>query len=220
MGLSQGARLRVAGERTRMAMPETAIGLFPDVGGSFFLSRLPGALGQYLGLVGPTIRAADALYCGLADIYLPPAAIESFSAADTARLGVARLDGGELERLRPAIDEHFGQRSVGAIVASLAREDRDPWREWAAATREALARRSPTMLEVTFEQLRRGASMPLPECFRMELGLVAASFEHGDLLEGIRALMIDKDNRPRWNPAALAEVTPAMVDRFFNQGKP
>jgi len=208
------------GERTRMAMPETAIGLFPDVGGSYFLSRLPGALGQYLGLVGPTIGAADALYCGLADIYLPRSAVERFSAVDTARLGVARLDGGELEKLRPAIDEHFGQASVAAIVASLAREDREPWREWAAATREALARRSPTMLEVTFEQLRRGRSLPLAQCFRMELGLVASCFTQGDFLEGIRALMIDKDNRPRWNPATLAEVTPAMVDRFFNQGKP
>ena len=220
MGLAQGARLRVVGERTRMAMPETAIGLFPDVGGSYFLSRLPGGLGRYLGLVGPTIGAADALYCGLADIYLPPSALESFSAVDSARLGVARLDGGELESLRPAIDEHFGQPGVQAIVASLAREDRDPWREWAGATREALMRRSPTMLEVTFEQLRRGASMTLAQCFRMELGLVAACFEQGDFLEGIRALMIDKDNRPRWRPATLAQVTPAMVDRFFNQGKP
>jgi enoyl-CoA hydratase/carnithine racemase len=122
---------------------------------------------------------------------------------------------GELERLRPAIDEHFGKRDVAAIVASLERESRPEYRDWARETSEALARRSPTLLAVTFEQLRRGASMTLAECFRMELGLVAACFAQGDFLEGIRALLIDKDYRPRWRPNRLEEVTPAMVASFF-----
>ena len=220
MGISQGARLRVVGDRTRMAMPETAIGLFPDVRGSYFLSRVPGMLGMYLGLVGPTIGAADALHCGLADAYLPRAAIDDFAMEQAVRMGERRLEGSDLERLRPAIDEHFGQQSVEAIVASLEREDRAPFGDWARRTRAELARRSPTMLKVTFEQLRRGASMPLGDCFRMERALIERCFTHGDMLEGIRALLIDKDNRPRWNPATLAEVTPAIVKSFFPEGTP
>jgi enoyl-CoA hydratase/carnithine racemase len=197
MGISQGARVRIVGDRTRMAMPETAIGLFPDVGGSYFLSRLPGALGAYLGLVGPTLRAADALYCGLADVNVgTPAA-------------------GEIEALRPAIDLHFSRGSVPEIVASLESEKRPEYRDWAAKTREALAKKSPTMLAVTLEQLRRGAKLSLADCFRMELDMVHGCFAQGDFIEGIRALIIDKDNRPRWRPERLSEVAAAGVEAFF-----
>ena len=185
MGISQGARVRIVGDRTRMAMPETAIGLFPDVGGSYFLSRLPGALGAYLGLVGPALRAADAIYCGLADVNVgAPAA-------------------SEIEALAPAIDLHFGRDSVPAIIASLEAEKRPEFRDWAAKTLEALAKKSPTMLVVTLEQLRRGARMSLADCFRMELNLMHACFEHGDMMEGIRALL-EKDS-PRWKPRGPIE---------------
>ncbi len=198
MGISQGAALRIVGPRTRMAMPETAIGLFPDVGGSYFLSRAPGRLGIYLGLVGPTIGAADAIYCGLAD------------------LDVSEAPGApELAALRPAIDLHFGQGSVEAIVASLESERRPEYREWAATTLAALAKRSPTMLAVTLEQLTRGSNLALADCFRMELNLIHACFDQGDFMEGIRAVLVEKDNRPRWSPASLAEVTREAVDRFF-----
>ncbi|HEX4333116.1 MAG TPA: enoyl-CoA hydratase/isomerase family protein [Usitatibacter sp.] len=199
MGISQGADVRIVGERTRMAMPETAIGLFPDVGGSYFLSRVPGELGTYLGLVGPTLRAADAIYCGLADIHA----------------GSAPLAEPELEPLRPAIDQHFAGDSVEAIVESLGGEDRPQYRAWAAKSLEALARRSPTMLSVTLEQLRRGARLALGDCLRMELNLIHGCFEQGDILEGIRALLVDKDNQPRWRPPKLAGVVPAAVDAFF-----
>ena len=199
MGISQGARVRIVGERTKMAMPETGIGLFPDVGGSYFLSRLPGKLGAYLGLVGPTLRAADAIYCGLADVYC----------------GVAPLPAAELEALRPAIDSHFDHSSIAAILASLRGEDRPGYREWAATTLEKLARRSPTMLEVTLEQLRRGAALPLAECFRMELNLIHGCFEQGDFIEGIRALIVEKDNRPRWRPERLEEVERPAIEAFF-----
>jgi len=198
MGISQGAALRIVGPRTRMAMPETAIGLFPDVGGSYFLSRAPGRLGVYLGLVGPTIGAADAIYCGLADL----------DVSDTPATP-------ELEALRPAIDLHFAQESVEAIVASLESERRPEYREWAAATLAALAKRSPTMLAVTLEQLTRGATLALADCFRMELNLIHACFDQGDFMEGIRAVLVEKDNRPRWSPASLAGVTREAVDRFF-----
>jgi enoyl-CoA hydratase/carnithine racemase len=209
MGVSQGTRLRVVGDRTRMAMPETAIGLFPDVGGSYFLSRVPGKLGLYLGLVGVTIRAADALYCGLADVYLDRAAIDDFEFEHAQLKGCRDLPSPPLERLRPAIDEHFAQGSVDAIVASLGREEREPYRAWAAETRAALAKRSPTLLDVTFEQIRRGATLSLADCFAMELQLIERTFEHGDLVEGIRAVIVDKDQDPRWHRRA-------DIDFFFN----
>ena len=192
MGIAQGARVRIVGDRTRMAMPETAIGLFPDVGGSYFLSRVPGKVGVYLGLVGPTIGAADAIYCGLADVYV----------------GAQEAPVAELEALRPAIDRHFGHDSVDAIVASLRREDDPALLGWAARTLEALARRSPTLLAVTLEQLKRGARLSAADCFRMELNMIHTCFEQGDMLEGIRALIIEKDNQPRWKP-------PGSIEPFF-----
>lgn len=198
MGLAQGAALRIVGARTRMAMPETAIGLFPDVGGTWFLSRCPGELGTYLGLTGVTIGAADAVYCGLADLDLGGAA------------GV-----GELERLRAPIDRHFAHDSVAAILGSLEAEDRPEFRAWAGRTLQTLRGRSPTSLMVTLDALRRGAHLSLADCFRMELDLIHEFFAHGDFLEGIRAVLIDKDHRPRWNPAELAEVRPEAIERFF-----
>ncbi len=188
MGLSQGASVRIVGDRTKMAMPETLIGLFPDVGGSYFLSRVPGELGTYLGLVGPTIGAADALYCGLADV----------------NVGAEREP--ELAALRPAIDHHFTHDRVEAIAASLATETSAPYRDWAERTRHALEMRSPTMLAVTLEQLRRGRVMGLAECFRMELNLVHGAFAHADLVEGIRAMIVEKDRNPRWQPRAPLEA--------------
>jgi enoyl-CoA hydratase/carnithine racemase len=202
MGIGQGAALRLVGERTRMAMPETAIGLFPDVGGSYFLSRLQGGLGAYLGLVGPTINAADAVYAGLADV-------------DMSRAPAAS----ELRSLHPAIERHFVHASVEAIVESLDSEQRPEFAEWARKTGQALQRRSPTMLKVTLEQLRRGANMTLAECFEMEYAMVQAAFAQGDFIEGIRALIIEKDNQPRWNPAALQEVGRPAVERFFQPAR-
>jgi enoyl-CoA hydratase/carnithine racemase len=199
MGISQGASLRIVGPRTRMAMPETAIGLFPDVGGGYFLARTPGRIGEYLGLVGPTLGAADAIYCGLAD--------ES--------VGLDPLPAAELARLRPAIDRHFAQDSVAQIIASLQVETRPEYAEWASKSLAKLTRHSPTMLLVTLEQIRRSRTMALADCFRMEIGMVMACFEQGDFIEGIRALIIDKDNTPRWNPPRLGDVTPDAVATFF-----
>ena len=199
MGLAQGAGLRLVGARTRMAMPETAIGLFPDVGGSYFLSRLAGQLGPYLGLVGPTLNATDAIYAGLADQFV----------------GAGPVPEGELERFRPAIDRHFAGDSVAAIVASLEKEAAPGNVEWSKRTLHLLGKRSPTLLQVTLEQLRRGARLSLAECFRMELGMIRAAFAHGDFIEGIRALIVEKDNNPRWKRARVADVEAAEVAAFF-----
>ena len=194
MGIAQGARVRLVGDRTKMAMPETAIGLFPDVGGSYFLSRVPGKVGIYLGLVGPTIGAADAIYCGLADVYV----------------GSEESPLAELQAQRPAIDRHFGEPTVAAIVASLQREDDPRYREWAARTLDALGKRSPTLLAVTLEQLKRGARLSAAECFRMELDMMHTCFEHGDMMEGIRALLAKET--PRWKP--LGPVEPFFAARW------
>ncbi|QJR14938.1 enoyl-CoA hydratase/isomerase family protein [Usitatibacter palustris] len=200
MGVSQGATLRIVGPRTKMAMPETAIGLFPDVGGGYFLSRTPGRIGEYLGLVGPTLGAADAIYCGLAD----------------EAVGLDPLPASELERLRPAIDRHFAHESVAAIIASLQVETRPEFAEWASKCLTKLSRHSPTLLLVTLEQVRRSRTMALADCFRMELVMVQTCFEQGDFIEGIRALIIDKDNTPHWNPPRLADVAPDAVESFFS----
>ena len=196
MGLAQGTRLRLVGARTKMAMPETAIGLFPDVGGSYFLSRAPGEVGTYLGLVGPTLNATDAIYAGLADQFVGPGPAPE----------------GELANLRPAIDRHFAGDRVATIVASL-EGDTGEHAEWARKTRELLlSRRSPTLLEVTLAQLRRGAKLSLAECFRMEFDMIHEAMEYGDLMEGIRALIVEKDNNPRWK-----RTSPGDVDAFFKR---
>jgi enoyl-CoA hydratase/carnithine racemase len=233
MGLAQGSKLRIVGERTRIAMPEVGIGLFPDVGASYFLSRLPGALGTYLALSGLQIRGADAVYARLADVYLAPAAVRSLAAdlsaltwtddnsADVRRLVHARTAQGlpapSLSVLRPAIDFHFSHATVPDILASLDEESRAEYRDWAQQTATLMRGRSPTMLCVTLRQLQKGKSLELAACFRMELGMVEQCFEQGDFVEGVRALLVDKDNLPRWNPARLDEVTDAAVDAFFRE---
>jgi enoyl-CoA hydratase/carnithine racemase len=231
MGLAQGSNLRIVGDRTRMAMPEVGIGFFPDVGGSYFLSRLPGALGMYLALTGVQIRAADALYCGLADVYLPAAAIATLTddltalnwtsapAADLRQFIQGRATSiaaaAPLRPLRPAVDEHFTLPSVRAIFASLETETRPEFSEWAKQTARLMRTRSPTMLAVTLRQLQRGKDMTLAECLRMELAMAQQCFEQGDFLEGVRALIVDKDNAPRWMPNRIEDVTDAMVNEFF-----
>ena len=228
MGIAQGGpdcRIRIVTDKTKMAMPEVNIGLFPDVGGSYFLSRAPGQLGNFLGLTGLTIGAADALYVGLADLFVPQeqmaalaARIESTPGAELRAMieaFAAPFAGGagasELEAQRAAIDHHFSAPSVAAIMASLA-ADASAFAQQAHA---AMAQRSPLMMCVTRELLRRGAGMDVSGCLRMERTMVRHNFEHGEVLEGVRALVIDKDNAPRWNPASLDEVGEDMIERFF-----
>jgi enoyl-CoA hydratase/carnithine racemase len=212
-------------------MPEVAIGFFPDVGASYFLSRLPGALGIYLALTGVQIRGGDALYSQLADVYLPEAAIASLGedlqtlewtndrAADIRRFIHARaalgLPAPSLSLLRPAIDQHFSLATVPAILESLTAESRPAYADWAQQTAKLMRTRSPTMLGATLRQLQRGRSLSLAACFRMELAMAQQCFEQGDFLEGVRALIIDKDNSPRWSPGRIEDVTETMIDAFF-----
>jgi enoyl-CoA hydratase/carnithine racemase len=231
MGLAQGCSLRIATGKTRMAMPETTIGLFPDVGGSYFLPRSPGQIGAYLGLVGGSIRAADALYANLADAYLADDALakldaELAAAAATTdprtalkdmakRLASEPPGKSELKELRGAIDFHFGQPDMGLVVSSLKTMTHHTLRGWSEQTIEAIGKRSPTALAVTHEQLRRGKNIKLGDAFRMELGMVAAALEHGDFMEGVRALLVDKDNAPQWKARRNSEVKDEDIEKFF-----
>jgi enoyl-CoA hydratase/carnithine racemase len=228
LGISEANRergLRVVTDGSKLAMPEVNIGLFPDVGGSYFLSHAPGRLGYYLALTGLTVRTADSLYCGLADTFVPqatvPALLELIENTPGAALRQAVIDfaaqfaGGAgdapLAAARTAIDRHFSAPTIEAIMASLAQDNSVPMQKALAA----MKKRSPLLLKVTLELLNRGASLDLADCLRMERILVRRNFEHGEVLEGIRALVIDKDNAPVWNPPSLDAVTPEMVARFF-----
>ncbi|MBG8559076.1 MULTISPECIES: enoyl-CoA hydratase/isomerase family protein [Pseudomonas] len=231
MGLAQGAELRVVTERSRLAMPETGIGYFPDVGGSYFLSRIPGELGTYLGVSGVQIQAADALYCGLADWHVDSASLSTLDErlntlkwsehplkdlqGVLARLGTQALDNPPLAALRPAIDHFFALPDVASIIEQLRAVTVGDSHEWALKTADLLATRSPLAMAVTLEMLRRGRHLSLEDCFAMELHLDRQWFEHGDLIEGVRALIIDKDKQPRWNPATVAELSRSRVDQFF-----
>ena len=235
MGVAQGgpqSRLRIVTDKTAMAMPEVHIGLFPDVGGSYFLSRAPGKLGAWLGLTGLTIGAADAIQAGMADVYLPSAALpELLSALESQPLAASAdvtalvhayaapyvaacsAEGSMLATHREDIDRHFGHDTVPAIVASLESDGG----AFAEKNLAALRRGSPLLLCVTLEQLRRGADMSVADCLRMERTMVRHSFESTEVLEGIRARVIEKDNAPRWSPATLDEVSAAHVEQYFSQ---
>ncbi|MGK9063605.1 enoyl-CoA hydratase/isomerase family protein [Stutzerimonas chloritidismutans] len=232
MGLVQGASLRVISERTRMGMPEVGIGYFPDVGGSYFLSRLPNHLGFYMGLTGHHVGSADSLFAGLADYCLPH---EQFAELERrldeqdwsmpplqaltnllVSMGSPELPDAPFKTLAPAIDEHFSHDNVAAIRQSLASETRAEYRDWAAETLKTMDSRSPLSMSVTLEMLRRGRNASLAECFAMELHLDRQWFDEGDIIEGVRALIVDKDKNPRWNPPTLDEVAPARVAAFFD----
>jgi enoyl-CoA hydratase/carnithine racemase len=232
MGLVQGADLRVVTERSRLGMPEVAIGYFPDVGGSHFLPRVPGELGIYLGVTGVQINAADALYCGLADWYLPSEALPSLDReldnlvwqrnplkdlqGVLAQLASQYLPKPPLEKLRPAIDHFFALPDIASIIEQLRAVTVADSHAWALATAELMESRSPLAMAVTLEMLRRGRHLPLEACFALELHLDRQWFERGDLMEGVRALIIDKDKKPQWNPATVQGLSPAQVLGFFS----
>ncbi len=235
MGLVQSgpqSRMRVVTERTKMAMPEVNIGLFPDVGGTYFLSRTVGQTGTYLGLTGSVIDAADALYCGLADVFVPSEKIdavrklvthtegakvrETLREFSTAFAKDCEASHSKLAQHRSAIDQHFRFASVAEIMTSLATDDS----AFAQQALGAMQQRSPLMLCVTLEALRRGAMLNLADCLRMERTMVRRAFENGEVLEGIRAAVIDKDHRPAWNPPHLSEVQDITIARFFEPAWP
>lgn len=227
MGISQGASVRIVTEKTKMAMPETIIGLFPDVGGGYFLSRCPGAVGEWLALTGDTIGAADALAFNLADAYLPAAeqaalweALGSQQFADGAAVQAfvesqAQQQAPDAARDASAIQHVFSQPDVPAIMQALEADGS----AWAQSTAAALRKRSPLMLFVVLEQIRRARQMGVAEDLRMERDMVRHCFYlrpgQSETVEGIRALAVDKDHNPQWNPARIEEVPEDLWKAFF-----
>lgn len=228
MGISQGARVRVVTERTKMAMPETNIGLFPDVGGGYFLSRCPGHVGEYLALTGEVIGADDAVGYGLADVKLEAARLPALwaelgAASFACAADVDQWIATELVAAsdRPActtghIDAYFSLLRVKHIVDALeASTD-----SWALKTAVTLRKRSPLMLHVVLAQVRKARSMTLTDDLRMERDMVYQCFHlrpgaQSETVEGIRALAVDKDYKPQWKPARIEDVKPGMADEFF-----
>lgn len=228
MGLAQGASLRIVTERSKLGMPETGIGYFPDVGGSYFLSRLPGEMGLYLGLTGTQVKTADALHLQLADLCVSAERLDVLDRAlDSIKwehdslenileaLGATDLPPAELAELQPAIDLHFAQPTLTAIRQSLMEEIRPEYTEWAQNTVRMMDSRSPLAMAVTMELLRRGREKSLEDCFAMELHLDRQWFNDGDIVEGVRALLVDKDKQPRWNPPGIGQLQPARINAFF-----
>jgi enoyl-CoA hydratase len=223
VGLSVHGSYRVATDKTTFAMPETGIGLFPDVGGSYFLPRLPGATGAFLGLTGKRLKGPDCVALGLAQAYVPHdrlAALEDALtktdgtpenvAAITAQFAT-QVTGAPIEAERDNIEKHFSHNSVEAILDSLTSDSS----EWAQAQLAALKTKSPLSMKTTLRQIQTGATLSFEDCMRMEWRMANRAALDNDFYEGVRALLVDKDNKPQWKPGTLAEVTEDQVDAYF-----
>ncbi|WP_399470218.1 enoyl-CoA hydratase/isomerase family protein [Streptomyces venezuelae] len=219
VGVSAHGSVRVVTERSQLAMPETGIGFVPDVGGTHLLGRAPGDLGTHLALTGGRIGAADAILTGLADHFVPSAELPAL-AADLTRLpaqeAVARHTAtappGVLAEQRPWIDACYAAETVEAVLEHLF-DTGEPAAKEAAAT---LLTKSPTALKATLATLRRSRALSsLEEVLDLEYRTSCAALATPDLVEGIRAQVVDKDRDPRWTPPTLPEVTDAAVARYF-----
>ncbi|MFE2379576.1 enoyl-CoA hydratase/isomerase family protein [Streptomyces sp. NPDC059398] len=219
VGVSGHGSVRIVTERSRIAMPETAIGFVPDVGGTHLLGRAPGELGTHLALTGAAVGAGDALLCGLADHFVPAeqlpgllAALAREPVADVLRAHAAGAPGAELAGQREWIDHCYAARTAEEIIARLLGTGVPAAKE----TAETLLSRSPTALKVTLAAVRRARELgTLERVLEQEYRVSRSALAWPDFMEGIRAQVIDKDREPRWSPAELAGVTDEQVDGCF-----
>ncbi|MFN4114233.1 MAG: enoyl-CoA hydratase/isomerase family protein [Sphingomonadaceae bacterium] len=220
VGISQPAKYRVATENTRFAMPETGIGLFPDVGGGWYLSRLPGRMGQFLALTGARLDGAECLWAGLATHYLPSEAL----ADAKERIAHGHEPGRVLSSLAvtpppariegnaAAIAKHFASDRYEDILASLELDDT----EWAAKELATLRTKSPQTCKVALRQLAQSAQLTdFADNMRMEYRIAARVLTRPDFAEGVRAVIVDKTNDPRWDPATPGDVSEELLDAIF-----
>ncbi|MEV0115335.1 enoyl-CoA hydratase/isomerase family protein [Streptomyces sp. NPDC050844] len=221
VGVSAHGSVRIVTERSRIAMPETGIGFVPDVGGTYLLTRTPGELGTHLALTGTAVGAADALLCGLADHYVPSERIAEFTGAladsdvdDVLGRYATTAPEGELAAHREWIDACYAADSVEEIVGRLY-DSGDPAAKEAA---ETVLAKSPTSLKVTLASLRRARALAtLEQVLEQEYRVSRTAITAPDMVEGIRAQVVDKDRDPHWSPAELAQVTDAEVARHFER---
>jgi enoyl-CoA hydratase len=219
VGVSVHGSHRIADETVMFAMPETGIGLIPDVGGSYFLPRIKGDIGMYMGLTGARLKTADCLYADLATHFVPSENTEGVldklaagATPDDAISGLAS-DAGEAPLIEASgdIQRLFAGESVEAILSAL---DEDG-SEWARKTEKLLRTKSPTSMKLTYRQIREGAKLDFDDCMRMEYRIVCRIIEKHDFFEGVRAVIVDKDGAPKWNPAELSAVSDADIDPYF-----
>jgi enoyl-CoA hydratase len=222
VGVSLHGTVRVAGDRYLFAMPEVGIGFFPDVGATYALPRLPGQMGMYLALTGERVKRADAMMLGLATHAVPSGNIEGLRqaliAGDPVEVALSRVaidpDPAPLEAERDLIDACFSADSVIDILTRLDRAA-EKGSDFAARTVAGMRAKSPTSMNLAFEQVRRGATMDFEDAMKTEFRIVSRIGDGHDFFEGVRALLIDKDNQPRWQPASLEAVDRAVIEHHF-----
>jgi enoyl-CoA hydratase len=227
VGISAHAAHRIVTERSAVAMPEVGIGYFPDVGVSFLLARTPGLVGMHLALTGERIGAADAIYCGLADVHVPATQLAELPGrlADcrTAPEVRARLDElstppapGKMETARQWIDACYGAPIVEGIFGLLQHSRNADKHADARGAFETLVKMSPTSLKITLRNIRSALSFSkVEESFRQDYRVSLACIAEHDFIEGIRAAIVDKDRHPVWRPHSVERVTPEIVERHF-----
>ena len=218
VGVSVHGRYRVADETAVFAMPETGIGFFPDVGGSYFLPRCPGETGMYLALTGARLKVADTRYVGVSTHIVPQAQwnglVDRLAAGDAPEHALAKFDNeipAPLAEHRAQIDHLFAAESVEAIVVGLDAQSN----EWAAVTAGTIRAKSPTSLKLTFREMREGRELSFDACMRMEYRMANRVLAGSDFYEGVRAVIVDKDNAPKWRPTALNEVNDKTIEAYF-----
>jgi enoyl-CoA hydratase len=205
LGIGMHGSVRVVTDTSKIAMPEVGIGLIPDVGGTLLLSRTPGLLGLHVALTGAPFSGADAIALGFADHYVPHAQLQAFSTSS------------ELGAQREWIDDCFAGETITDIIAALRSHDEGPAHDAA----DLISTRSPIALAVTLASVRRAAGYTtLEEALIAEYRVSCAAVQSHDLVEGIRAQVVDKDRNPKWSPASLAAVTDEDVAAYFQPGNP
>lgn len=231
VGIAVAGSHRIVTETTKWAMPEMNIGLYPDVGGSYFLSRMPFYIGRYLALTSNVIKAGDILYSGAADVFMPSTYWKQFceeleayvwdsvDVKDTLESIIDRYSEpcphyAEFKELAFDIESHFGKNDVEDIVDSL-KQASDACNVWAERTLETILLKSPTSLKVTLEQLRRGETSSIKECFLMELDMSMNFMKGHDFFEGVRSVLVDKDRSPSWKPDRIEAVSREVVESYF-----
>ena len=224
VGISVHGSHRVAGDRFTFAMPEVGIGFFPDVGATWFLPRMPGELGTWCALGGDRLKTADAVAAGIATHHVRsqrfPELLDALCgnvSVDALLAAFAEPAGEGMVTARGAtIDRLFAGDRVEDILQQLDAEAKSgPESEWAAATAAAIRTKSPTSFKLGLAQVRRGRDWSFEDCMRAEMRIVSRIVHGHDFYEGVRAVIVDKDNAPRWNPAALDAVSDAEVERHF-----